>query len=174
MKTALKVVHYAALSAFLGSIFTHILLGAAFGGGDLAKVALVLQIKETITSLLIFSGLAIAVLSGAGLIAFAAWRPRIKPWLGVKLVLVGAVIANASLELGPIGAERARLAASAAAGGPALGETFRTLGAHESIFGAVNLLLVLLIIAISVRRVLPFAKRTHSAPTLGRETAKSV
>ncbi len=63
MKTLLKLVHYLAISAFVGSVFGHILLGAAFSTDDMASYLTILRAKAAMTNVLILGGIAIAALS---------------------------------------------------------------------------------------------------------------
>lgn len=149
-RTVLKLIHYLALSAFVGSIFAHILLGT-FAGSDLAGDALLLRIKVMITNVLIFGGLGLLVASGAGLLFVTGKLTALKRWLKIKIMMVLLVIANAAFVLAPAGAERARQASDALSGTPLL-PNYSDLGFREDVFGAANLALVLVIIVLSIRR----------------------
>ncbi len=150
-RTTLKLIHYLALSAFVGSIFAHILLGT-FANSDLAGDTFLLRIKAMITNVLIFGGLGFLAASGAGLIVVTGKLTALKRWLKIKIVLVVLVIANTKFILAPAGAERARQASDALVGTPLL-PNYSDLGFREDVFGAVNLALVLVIIVLSIRRL---------------------
>lgn len=153
MRVGIKAVHYLAMSSFIGSIFTHILLGILFSEAEPAALLTILQVKAILTQFLIFGGIAISVLSGAGLLVTSKSTPRIRPWLVVKLTLVVGIILNAALVLAPIGVQRVDIAARALPGMPPL--QFWELGMREDIFGAVNLILVLCVVALSILKQLP-------------------
>lgn len=162
MKILLKLVHLLAVSAFVGSIFGHILLGAAFGGDDIKSYLVILRAKAALTDGLILGGIAVCALSGLGLLLAGGLRRMLRPWLLAKLAAVALIAANALLVLRPLGLDRIALAAGMTGGGPAP-DAFVAAGAKENLFGAANLALVLIVIALSVARRLPFARGSARA-----------
>ncbi len=162
MKILLKLVHLLAVSAFVGSIFGHILLGVAFGGGDIVSYLVILRAKAALTDGLILGGLSICALSGVGLVLSGGLRRMVRPWLLVKLAAVALIAANAVFVLRPLGLDRIALAAGMTGGAPAP-EAFVAAGSREDLFGAANLALVLIVIALGVARRLPFARGSARA-----------
>lgn len=157
MFTIAKLVHYLALTMFVGSIFSHIVLGITMGS-DFQRVVTILEVKSTITATLICSGLIILVVSGF-LLAFIRRRRGVQAWLKVKLFFVTLIIANAFFVLSPLGLERVSQAKIALSNG-SFESSFLKLGLKEDIFGTANLVMVLIIITLSIRRrVFPKRRR---------------
>ncbi len=152
MRDVFLYLHLFAFAAFAGSVFGHVALGAAFQpNADMAGYAGVLAAQHLITQSVIFGGQAVLMASGIGLVATRGLWRNLPRWLLVKLGLVALVILNGALVLAPIGAVRAEMAARAAA--PAdLPAAFADLGQRESLFGAANLLMVLVVVALTLRQ----------------------
>lgn len=151
MTKPLKILHLLGLALFLGSIPGHIVLGEIAGSGaGLAGFSSLLQAKHVMVLALTLPGLLLMLLTGAGLLLTSRglWRTR---WMRVKLGLVVLVALNALLVLTPLGAQIAALAGEAAASGvvpPALAG----LALRESLFGALNLVMILTIVALAVTK----------------------
>ncbi len=163
MRIFLKLVHYLAVSAFVGSVFGHVLLGAAFSAADMGSYRAILQAKAAMTDVLILGGMAVGVLSGLGLVLVGGGKRLLRPWLLVKLAAVALITANALLVLRPLGLEKVDLA-SGSIGGAQVLDALSAAGMRESIFGAVNLALVLVVITLSVARRLPFLLAPSRSP----------
>lgn len=163
MRVGIKAAHYLAMSSFIGSIFAHILLGILYGNAEPGVLLTVLQVKAALTQFLIFGGIALSVVSGVTLVITSTSKPRIRPWLAVKLALVAGITLNATLILGPIGVQRVEMAAAALPGMPP--PRFLDLGMREDIFGTVNLILVLSVITLSI------LKRLSSKASADRHAA---
>ena len=150
MIATLKLLHLLGLALFLGSIPGHVLLGRlAAGATSPGEAALLLGTKHISTLVLTLPGLALAVASGALLLA--ARRELLgRRWMQVKLGLVALVAANGLAMLTPTGAALARLAEGAAGG--VLPPEAAALAAREGLFGAANLVMVLAILALAVAR----------------------
>lgn len=159
MRTLLKLAHYLAISAFVGSIFGHILLGSAFSANDLDSYHTILRAKATLTDVLIIGGIALSAASGLGLILSGGAKRLVRPWLLIKLTAVILITANALFVLRPIGLERVDLASSMIAGAKAL-DAFHASGSKEDMFGAVNLVLVLIVITLSIAKRVPFLPKS--------------
>lgn len=160
MRVFLKLVHYLAVSAYVGSIFGHILLGEAFSVVDIAAYRTILQAKAALTDALILGGIALSMPSGVGLIIAGGGKQALRPWLLVKLAAVALITANTLLFLRPIGLERIELASDVIAGTQTL-DALMAAGMQENMFGAANLVLVLVVIVLSVARRVPFPRASR-------------
>lgn len=144
MTPFLKVSHVLGLAVLIGSILGHIVLAQTAAPTD-ASYAWAQAAKHQSTLLLTLPGLAIIGLSGLLLTVRRGLVRR--RWLQVKVALVALVGLNGALILSPLGAE---LAARAAAGAPA--EVLLDLSAREALFGAVNLTLIVVVVALAIIR----------------------
>lgn len=142
MHPILKTLHMLGLAAFVGTVLLHLLIIAVADPADPAAYAALMEIKDTATKALIVPGMAILGLSG---MASARRLPRPWPlWLKLKLALVAVTAANGLGILLPAGA--------AIAGAAAAGPVPPDLLAREAIAGAVNVVLILVILGLSVAR----------------------
>lgn len=151
MRILLKTLHIVALCVFVGSIPSHIVIGAvAERAGDAVAFAHYHDVKYLLTQVLTRAGLIAAVTTGVlvTLTRRAAWRQR---WLQAKLILVLLIVLNGMAVLTPIAGEMAALAAAAAEQGP-LDPRFAMLHQREGIAGAVNLLAIVAVIYLAVAR----------------------
>ena len=145
MISLLKIVHLLGLALFLGSIAGHIHLGQGVAPGDVAY-AWAQAAKYDSTTALTIPGLMLTVASGAALVV-ARRDVRRRRWLWAKVALSVLVGLNGALILAPIGRRLAEAAAFSASG-PVLDSLSRL----ESLFGAANLLMTLIVIALAVVR----------------------
>lgn len=151
MHNTLKMLHFLAVFVFVGSIPSHILIGAsADPQGDLVAFADAHRLKHLLTQGLTGAAIMVALASGALLVLAnrALLRDR---WLQAKLVLVAAVAGNGLLLLTPMSAEFAAMAQTAASTG-SLPVEFAALQAREAVAGAANLALIAAIVALAVFR----------------------
>lgn len=150
MRSALKIAHFIALAVFVGSIPAHIILaGAVDPALDPVAFAALQQGKLATIQALTLPGLAATGLTGVAL-AVVSQGYRLN-WVRTKVVLTVAIALNGALILTPTGQEIAALAAEAVARGM-VSPTLAGLEARESLFGAVNLLLIGLAFALAVIR----------------------
>jgi hypothetical protein len=151
IRKPVKALHLLGLALFLGSIPAHILLGRlASAEADLAHMALLLHAKHVSVLALTLPGLALIVVTGLGLVVTERSLVQAR-WLWAKLGLAAFVMLNGALILTPTSAEIAAVAAEAAATG-VVPPTLAALQARESLFGALNLMMTLSIIALAVLR----------------------
>jgi uncharacterized membrane protein len=151
MNKALKILHLIGLALFLGSIPGHILLGQlAAGAVDPGQLAQLLRAKYLATAALTLPGLTIMVISGAVLLARRRELLR-SGWMRAKLASVALVVVNSVFVMLPVAAEITK-AGEAALGGAVVADQLAALDAREDLFGAINLLMILAIISLSVVR----------------------
>jgi hypothetical protein len=152
MNKTLKVVHIVALSLFLGSIFSHILLGQlAESVSGIVVFSSLYHAKYMETLLLTSSGLLLMLITGAAMLVERKLKPFKLRWLSVKLVIVIMISVNGFFILTPIGKELDDFAASAVSL-DLIDPHFWQLKKEETIYGVVNLLLILVTIAISISK----------------------
>ncbi len=152
MNKVLKVFHLLGLAAFVGSIFGHILLGGLGDPtADLIGFAALAEARYMNVLLLTLPGLALLLFTGIAL----AWRygltPKSRRWLGAKLLLVGLIALNGVLVLTPLGRDMAALAQDAVATG-SLPAAYFELQQIESLFGAANLAMILVVVALATAK----------------------
>lgn len=151
MSKALRLLHLIGVCLFVGSIPAHILLGAvADPAGDPVTFAATIAGKDLLTRTLTLAGLVIAGVTGVAL-AFARGGVLSRRWLRVKVLLVALAALNGGLLLTPIAGEMAMLAARAVDTG-VLDPAFAKLTAREAPLGALNLVLIVAVLALAVWR----------------------
>ncbi|WP_437318283.1 DUF2269 family protein [Sorangium sp. So ce385] len=148
MRSTLKLVHFIGLSAFLGSIAVYIVVSSVCLPGDLAALATGRALIRTGTLFITVPGLWALLVSGAALAARLPAAPR---WLKLKLGLVALIALNTHLAIVPA-TGRALDLAQASVRAQALDPAYRAAYLTESGCGAVNVLLFLAVIALSVFR----------------------
>lgn len=150
MRKTTRMIHLLALCLFVGSIPAHIFVGRLAGPAQGTEAfAVYLTAKQSLTTGLTFTGLVLTLITGALLAASSkgVFRQR---WLRLKLILTPLIVINGALILSPLG-ERMKDMAVAAAAGPLPAE-FHAAVTREAVAGAINLLLILAIVALSVFR----------------------
>ncbi len=152
MNKLLKISHLIGLAVFLGSIPGHILLGGIGNSeADLPGFAVLITAKQLNVQYLTVPGLILTLLSGAALAIRRDINPMRARWLVAKLILVVLITLNGMLILGPLSQEMAVAARNAVQLG-ALPVEFAALEQKEAIFGAVNLVMVFLVISLAVAK----------------------
>lgn len=142
MRILIRTIHMIGLAAFVGTVFTHVLISVIADPSDPARYHALMVFKDTGTRVLLIPGIALLGLSG---VALARRQPRPRPmWLKIKLVLVAIAATNGLLVLLPAGA---RVAEAAADGLPATEAL-----AREAIAGPINVMLIVAIILLSIAR----------------------
>jgi hypothetical protein len=152
---SLKVLHLVGLTLFLGSIFGHIVSSVL--GGQAGNSAAFITAREHIqvaTYALTLPGLALAVLSGAGMMIVARMNPTRVPWLAVHAGLAAVVAFLAAKFIVP---NVQKILADALAAAPV--DTIAQIKLFEDIAGSINVLLTLAIIVIGVYKPAMFRRK---------------
>ncbi len=167
MFKALKYLHIIALCVFIGSIPSHIVIGAlAEAASDLQTFAAHHHAKQVLTANLTLFALAATILSGLllGITRRSLFKCR---WLQLKLAFIVLIALNGVFFLTPIATEMAALANAAVASG-VLDEKFADLRSRESVGGVVNLLSIFIVVALAV--VKPrFGQAASQGEVVGRQ-----
>lgn len=163
MAKSLKILHLLGLALLLGSIFGHIVAAAPhdYASGSPALLFARQTIVEA-TRALTLPGLALAIASGIAMALRGGRALAGRRWLAVHAGLAVCVLASAMALIVPAGGTMLRLAAAAATGTP-LGPDYAAAARIERMAGAVNVVLILLIVAIGVAK-----------PALRRRPAEAV
>lgn len=172
MYRILKILHLLGLTLFLGSVLGHIVAG--IGAGDPGSASFLFAREEIAlaTRALTLPGLLLAILSGIAMARLGRLSPVRQRWLAAKALLTAVVAVNALLFVVPSG-DRALAGARALLHGEAGATAAGVLSAVgvESVAGAVNILLVLAIVALGVakpRLASPSApRRDNGVPRTG-------
>lgn len=147
-----RLCHLLAVCLFVGSIPTHIILGeVAQTVSDPYRFAIYHEAKLILSVGLTATALAIVVMSGL----WGMWRRRDylrEGWFRLKLIFVALIAANGGLILTPTATRMADMAATAHANAQALDPAFQGLLTQEAIFGALNLILIMAVVALAVYR----------------------
>jgi len=157
----LKVIHLLGLAIFVGSIFGHILLGHLGDPvTDIRGFSTLMQAKYMNVIVLTTLGLLLLVISGVMLVLGRAISPLKQRWMMVKILLVCLIAFNGIFILTPLSSSMAEIAQSMVSSGK-FSESFMALKQREDLFGALNMLMILVVISLSVSR-LPF--KNHQLP----------
>lgn len=169
MDKLLKIGHLIGLAVFLGSIPGHILLGKIVEPvADPAGFALLMHAKHVNVQVLTLPGLVLMLITGVALMLRRGLKPARERWLAVKLVLVVLVALNGMLILGPASRDIATATRSASLGG-ASAANIAVLERRESLFGALNLVMILGAIGLVVAK--PALRRMSGSKADPRGTA---
>ena len=159
MNKSLKILHFDGLALFDGSIPGHILLGEiAVPETGMEAFAALIRSKYLSVAALTLPGLGLMVATGIPLMIRRKMTPNRLRWMTIKLVLVSLISINGVFLLLPTAWEMSNVAANAMGSG-SLDESFWNLKSRESIFGAINLILILIVIGVTVSK--PVFKRRH-------------
>lgn len=139
----IKGLHLLGLILFLGSILTFIMISVLAGGADPATLAFARRIILTGTQCMTMPGAVLAVSTGL-LLAACRRRAPWPMWLKLKLMISILVLANASWVVMPAVMRATSIAVRATVTGQ-LDPGYYTAYARESVFGAFNVLLILLL-----------------------------
>jgi len=142
MRYTMRLLHVLGLTLFLGSILTYA-IASGLAASAVGDVAFTRRLVEAGVRYLTLPGLGVIIVSGAGLAA-GRFRPRENRWLGIKLVVTGAIVANAVLFILPAARQASGLAAASVAAGGQLLAGYAEAYAIETVAGAVNIGLALL------------------------------
>ncbi len=167
MNKFLKIIHLLGLVAFVGSIFSHILLSnLGDPEADLAGFAVLAQAKYMNVLLLTMSGLILMLLTGIALMLRRGMTPKRARWMGVKLMLVMLIALNGTLVLTPLSRDMATLAQDAGTTGR-LPTAFYDLQRKEDVLGTANLAMILAVISLAVAK--PALRRKNGIKTRSGE-----
>lgn len=163
----LKTAHLLGLAMFLGSVLGHIVAGIEAGQPGAASFLFARQDVSLATRVLTMPGLLLTIASGFGMMTAARLSPRRQPWLGLHAGLGLLVLILAVCFLVPTGRTILRGAASLLeTPDHAVVAQVLIMKQIESVAGAVNLVLTLLIISLGVwkpRRLPVPWRRTEAA-----------
>ena len=161
----LKTAHLLGLAMFLGSILSHVVVGFGAGQPGAASFLFARQEVSLATQLLTMPGLLLTIASGFGMAAVGRLSPLRQPWLGIHAGMGLLVLVLAVCFLVPTGRTMLRDAAALVEqSDPAVVAQVLILKQIESVAGAVNLVLTLLIVSLAVWKPrLPFLRRCVEA-----------
>ncbi|MGO9485911.1 MAG: DUF2269 family protein [Rhodomicrobium sp.] len=160
-----KVIHIIGVAMFLGSIFAHIATGLVPGAaGNPPAMVFARQAIELATRYVTVPGLAIAIVSGALMVASGYSGFIKRRWLVLHMAAVAAVAAITVTVMLPAGHSLVA-AANAVVAGTMTPEAFAASAMREHLFGAVNIFLALAAIVLGVAK--PHLRRGQSY-TAGR------
>lgn len=144
MKKALKVIHLIAVSCFLGSIVTYIVFGALAGKDPVALHFNRAWVSSS-TIYLTISAMWVAGITGL----LMSGIPRAN-WLRAKLLGFVVILVNTYFLVSPAITQSLQYVDVG-------GDQFASAVRQEAVFGGVNLVLIVLLIALSVAK--PFGRK---------------
>jgi len=145
-----KALHLLGAILFFGSILGHVTVGFIPGVTEDPQTALFARLAiDTATDILTLPGLLLLLATGAFMILWGQSHLFKRRWLTLHAALGLVIALNAFLVLMPTGAELLAAATQAAAGLVPV-ETLAPLKGREAAFGAVNVLLCLLLLFLAV------------------------
>lgn len=150
MYKGLKLIHVFGMILFLGSILTFVLISTLIEGAGLEEVVFGRKIISTGTSVLTLPGMWMLAVTGilTGYLRYG-FRQR---YLQIKLLIMLLIVCNAYLFVVPAVSAATELAEQSLASGQLLDE-YVSAYMRESLFGAVNVLLVLAAAVVGVWRI---------------------
>lgn len=146
----LKALHIIGVVLFFGSILGHAIAGVVSSGTTDSQVLnVVRQVVQAETIYLTIPGLVLFSITGGTMIFVGKLPIKKLKWLALHLALGILVILNALIILGPLGQEML-VATQALAAGTGSIELIHELEIKEAIFGAINIILCVLLVLIAV------------------------
>ena len=148
MYKSLKVLHIIGMALLLGSIFAHIAAGRVPGAGtEPAAMVFARQTIDVATRSVTLPGLALAIVSGILMVLLGPAGVLKRRWQLAHMALAAIVVAVTFIVMIPAGREILATALAIAAGSkPA--DAFSAVALPEHIWGGVNILLILIVVAI--------------------------
>ena len=147
-----KTIHLVALALFLGSVFGHIIQGMVPGGDTVPPTILfVRQSIDVATRYLTIPGLVVLLATGIVMSLIRRGGFGAHRWLTAHQVLGVSVVVIGMAVLVPTGRELLASAQGLVDGALSLAD-HAALARRESIFGAVNVLLALLALAVVIAK----------------------
>ncbi len=142
MERFFKVVHFLGITLFLGSIFTFVVVSSLSKGASLADLVFARRLISAGTSSLTLPGMWLILASGIVLTLRGKgfWRHN---WLNMKHIIIVIVALNAYFVVVPAVDSALELAQRSFSQG-ALNPSYDAAYMKESVFGGINVLLVLL------------------------------
>ena len=150
MSRALKLAHIGGLIMVLGSISTFIVISTLMEGASLENIAFGRKIISTGTNLLTLPGIWVIAITGVGM-GFKRYGLK-QRFFQFKLMLIILAIINGYFFVLPLVALATEIAVRSLAHGQLLPE-YRALYMQESIYGTVNILIILAAAVIGVWKV---------------------
>ncbi len=146
-----KAIHVIGVAMFLGSIFGHIAIGLLPGAANNPQAMLFArQAIELATRYVTVPGLIIAIVGGALMVASGYPGFFRRRWLVLHVAAAAAIAAITAAVMAPVGQGLVAAAKEVAAGAMTPG-AFAALAMREHLFGAVNILLTPVCIALCVK-----------------------
>jgi uncharacterized membrane protein len=154
----LKTLHLFFIALLVGSIFGYILLdNIGDPETDLAGFAVLMEAKYMNALVLIAPGLILTIVTGIALMFRRGMTPNKLRWMALKLGFVGLIALNGIFVLTPLTQEMATIASNAVNSGT-LPAVFSELKTRENIFGAINMVMILTTMWLTVAK--PTLRRT--------------
>ena len=158
MKNAVKILHLLGFVMFLGGILGTIITTIVVGSDtDPVLIDHQRQIVSAIVQGLTVPGMWIVILSGLYMAFLRKYNLLKIRWLTLKSILGTLIFINGSFILVPLADKVTALASQSASQG-ALAMNYLSLKGNEDMFGAVNLILILIVTVIAVFK--PMARKT--------------
>jgi len=150
MSKAIKALHLIGVIMFFGSILGHITVGLVPGVADDPNTALFAREAIAVaTTYLTLPGLALALLSGIYMAAKRGGSVFRTRWLMLHALFGTVIVLNAALVLYPIGQELLEAALQVAKGALPI-DQLGDMAGREAAFGAVNVVLCLVMVFVAV------------------------
>lgn len=150
MLRGLRLIHFGGLVVFLGSVLTFIVISALIEGASLENIAFGRRIISTGTNTLTLPGMWVLAITGIWM-GYKRYGLK-KRFFQLKLLLITLVIINAYFFIVPAVTMATEIAIRSLAQGQLLPE-YTAAYMQESIFGAVNVLLIVSASIIGVWKV---------------------
>jgi hypothetical protein len=152
MYKAFKTLHIIGMALFLGSIFAHIAAGRV-PGAETEPNAMVFtrQTIDLATRYVTLPGLGLAIVSGILMMLRAPAGALKRRWQLAHLALAVLIAAVTLIVMIPVGREILATALAISAGGKSV-DAFSAVALPEHIWGAVNILLILIAVAIGAAK----------------------
>ena len=150
MLRGFKLAHFGGLAVFLGSILTFIVISALIEGASLENIAFGRKIISTGTNVLTLPGMWVLAITGTWM-GYKRYGFK-QRFFQIKLLLITLVVINAYVFIVPAATSATEIAIRSLAQGQLLPE-YKAAYMQESIFGAVNVLLILAAAVIGVWKV---------------------
>ncbi len=150
MTKVVRLLHHLGLVLFLGSVFTFAVASGVPRQGDLAGLLVARQIISSGTNVLTVPGLAILVISGAGLVAVNRGKLS-QSWARVMLAAAVVIAGSTAFAVLPAVTSATSLASASVQAGR-LVEGYERAYVTESVAGGFNIVLALIAIVAGVWR----------------------
>jgi hypothetical protein len=138
---SLRLLHLLGLVLFLGSIFSHIVIGQAPGAmQDPAALLFARKAISAATHVLTIPGLALSVVTGIGMFGFRRNVLLGARWFKIHAMIAALIVIITGIIMLPV-VEKLLYLANLIASGNVTIESFQGASMREHLFGALNMLL---------------------------------